>query len=49
MIRIWVGTYDGTNIYNDISDKEYDELLRQGFTNDEITEMYKLRDWQSDC
>ena len=49
MITIFVGTYEGTPIYNDIPDKEYDELLRQGFTHEEINSMYKLRDWQSDC
>ena len=49
MITIQIGMYEGCPIYADISDKEYDELLKAGFSHDEIHAMYQYRDWQADC
>jgi len=47
-IEIYVGNYEGLNIYKSIPETEINEMLKLGFTWPEIESFYHLTDWQQD-
>lgn len=48
-MEIYIGTFEGIPIFQTISSEEVESLKKQGYSIEEIEEMYQLSDWQTDC